>query len=404
MTLPNTDLFIINRNRTNYQVDYNNLKQYIPGMPAGARCLFYMDSSPYGWSIDKDAKFTEATVRVVSGSGGSNGGNKDFSYVFKSWDTSVPTHSHGVGGGNHNHTGAVSHNHTLSDPGHTHIVSRMGSLVNYRSDMVDLAEPLYIYGSTDGEKDVKQYKIAVSDPEVSDEFVEGALELLNGNEYIQTEAIPSLLFETTYFNSTEGFVSILQALSDFSDGVISQEELNVIVDTESQRIESLKVEIFGDRSSRVTPGGSSCPYYIAICECYCERSEDDSTSNDTEKHYKTEELGGYNTSELEFLGSHWASACDQSRCDSLASGGGSGKDWDYCKCDGDCEVECYDLKIEKPEPAYTNLSINAASPAVSFGSKGTSGLGTTNTTGNVGNNIDFKVKYHKGIVCQKDPY
>ncbi len=120
MTLPNTDLFIINRNTTNYQVDYNNLKQYIPGMPKGARCLFYMDSAPYGWTLDTDSKFTEATVRVMSGGGGANSGTKDFSYVFKNWTTSVPTHNHGISGGTHKHGGSVSHGHTVRDPFHAH--------------------------------------------------------------------------------------------------------------------------------------------------------------------------------------------------------------------------------------------------------------------------------------------
>ena len=67
MTLPNSDLFIINRNGVNYQVDFNSLKKYIPGIPAGSRCLFFMDSAPYGWTIDRNSKFTEASVRVVSG-------------------------------------------------------------------------------------------------------------------------------------------------------------------------------------------------------------------------------------------------------------------------------------------------------------------------------------------------
>ena len=198
MTLPNTDLFIINRSRTNYQVDYNNLKQYIPGMPAGARCLFYMDSAPYGWSLDNNSKFTEATVRVVSGSGGANGGSQNFSNVFKSWTTSVPTHNHGVSAGSHKHTGAVSHNHSVRDPGHTHTTSRLGSPINYKSDMVDLAEPLYSYGSTDGEEDLRNYKISVGGSSVTtgtdldypdrqtplDDFVEDAYKLINDNEFI----------------------------------------------------------------------------------------------------------------------------------------------------------------------------------------------------------------------------
>ena len=116
MTLPNSDLFIINRNRVNHQVDYESLKKYIPGIPAGSRCLFFMDTAPYGWTIDSGAKFTEASVRVVSGTGGGSGGSKNFSYVHKNWTTAVATHKHSVSAGSHKHTGTASHGHGISDP------------------------------------------------------------------------------------------------------------------------------------------------------------------------------------------------------------------------------------------------------------------------------------------------
>lgn len=127
MTLPNTDLFIISRNVVNYQVDYNNLKQYIPGVPAGSRCLFYMSSAPYGWTTDNATRFTEASVRVVSGAGGSSGGSKNFSYVHKNWTTSVPTHNHGVSAGNHTHGGSISHGHGVRDPLHGHQAGGFGA-------------------------------------------------------------------------------------------------------------------------------------------------------------------------------------------------------------------------------------------------------------------------------------
>lgn len=233
MTLPNTDLFIINRARTNYQVDFNNLKQYIPGLPAGSRCLFYMDAAPYGWTTDDDAKFTEATVRVVSGAGGSHGGNREFSYVFKNWTTSVPTHNHGISGGTHKHGGSISHGHTVRDPTHGHSAGGYGAKHNHSN---------------------------------------------NG---------PS---------GTAGG----------------------------------------------GPGGGPGVYLY-----------------------------------------DWSWRMNEQVESYPSDGGGAGG---------------------TPTAGKSGVKCNAKSASVSISKNKTSGLKTTNTTGNVGNSLDFTVKYHKGIVCEKDPY
>jgi hypothetical protein len=130
MTLPKDDLFIVNRNKSNYSVDFDNLKQYIPGLPAGSRCVFFMQSAPLGWTADNTAKVTESTVRVVNVGGGS-GGTKNFSDIFKTWNTSVPTHNHGISAGNHTHGGSMTHSHTHRDPLHGHSAGGFGAPHNH---------------------------------------------------------------------------------------------------------------------------------------------------------------------------------------------------------------------------------------------------------------------------------
>lgn len=137
MTLPNTDLFIINRNRVNYQVDFDNLAKYIPSLPVGSRCIFFMQTAPNGWTTDNTAPFTESTVRIVSGSGGGSGGSKNFSYVFKNWSTSVPTHNHSVTSPSHKHTGSISHNHGITDPRHGHSAGGVGAAHNHPNNGPD---------------------------------------------------------------------------------------------------------------------------------------------------------------------------------------------------------------------------------------------------------------------------
>jgi len=233
MTLPDSDLFIINRRGTNYRVDFDNVKQYIPGMPAGSRCVFYMEAAPFGWTTDDGAQFSEATVRVVSGNGGGSGGSVDFSDVFKSQSTAVPTHNHTVSAGNHKHSGSISHGHSVRDPSHGHGAGGKGQKHNHSNNGPDGV------GGSD--------------------YGPGAGVMLQG----------------------------------------------------------------------------------------------------------------------------WSWRLDEQVVSAASDGGGAGGN---------------------PTAGKTGCSVNNASATVSFTSGKATNLRTTNTTGNVGNSIDFTVKYHKGIVCQKDVY
>lgn len=268
MTLPNSDLFIINRNRVNYQVDYESLKKYIPGMPAGSRCLFFMDTAPYGWTIDSGAKFTEASVRVVSGTGGGSDGSKNFSYVHKNWTTSVPTHNHSVSAGSHKHTGTAKHGHGISDPGHSHVQSRSGLPANnFRTEIEDHDNPMYVDGTPDGGENSRNYKVHIGSSSITNfldeqdktrsDFLRDAYDLIHDNELIEGDIWPTLRDETLRYGSTQGFVSVLDGLSNFHDGQITQEELNVIVQETILRI---------DQISPDTPTTKLSVGTVGICE------------------------------------------------------------------------------------------------------------------------------------------
>ena len=399
MTLPNSDLFIINRNGVNYQVDFNSLKKYIPGIPAGSRCLFFMDSAPYGWTIDRNSKFTEASVRVVSGAGGGSGGSQNFSTIHKVWTTSVVTHNHGVSAGNHKHGSSFTHNHTLNDPGHTHTMDvRSINSLNYDSSLEqDILVPLYTDGASDGEVSYTNFKVSIGDSPINDslppkrhddelsEFLHSAYDLLHESEFIESEIYSALLFEVNHRNSLEGFINILQSLSDFSDGLITQVELNTVVDNEISRLELLK-------GSTPTPGSGDCLYYRARGSC-ADGGDDSVTSCKNNQSYQNYESG--TVGPIVSTGRYEEVSCQDAWCS-------------VGKCDssscGDWIVDCYKKADPKPEPIGAGISINSASPNVGFSNSTASGLSTTNTTGTVGTSIDFTVKYHKGIVCQKDPY
>lgn len=448
MSLNNSDLFIVDRDQTNYKLDFDNLKQYIPGIPAGSRCMFFMTSAPYGWTLDSSAKCSEATVRVITGSGGGSGGTEAFGSVFKNWTTSVPTHNHGITVGTHKHTGSVTHGHGISDPGHSHGIT-------YFLSNLDPDNP----GAVD---QTKNFEIVNDETEVSTditvsqelgEFIDEAYPVIYESEFIDnTGAVwSSLVFETLNYNSTRGFLAVFRGLAEFADGTITQAALNTIVDDEVERIQQLTdEEIFESNvADEVLTYGirAGC---AAVLSSYSVAGNTNTMSFNNGVGHSFTVVGGGGTNGWQTLNINIDSTTEYNytlttsgaindkvrhfnceNCDPTVPGEQPGTTGNTMRFEDGPDNSFDDLVVktsmgtfvktglrtgiykpnagsspclQDPQPAKTNVTINAANPAVSFGSKGASGLGTTNTTGNVGNNIDFTVKYHKGILCQKDVY
>ena len=102
-------------------------------MPSGTRTTFYQASAPPGWT--QVTTVNDATVRIVSGTGGATGGTVNFSSAFASQAvsgtvtintatgtvgttalnaTQIPAHTHPIA------INDPGHNHGLNDPGHHH--------------------------------------------------------------------------------------------------------------------------------------------------------------------------------------------------------------------------------------------------------------------------------------------
>ena len=91
-------------------------------MPAGTTTTFYQTAAPAGWT--QITTVNDATVRIVSGTGGTTGGSTNFSSTFVS---QAVTGSVTISGG----TGSIgttvltanqlpAHTHGVNDPGHAH--------------------------------------------------------------------------------------------------------------------------------------------------------------------------------------------------------------------------------------------------------------------------------------------
>lgn len=76
-------------------------------LPSGTRCLFQQTAAPTGWT--KDTTHNNKALRVVSGTA-SSGGTMDFTSAFTSRTVPLPIH-----------------NHTITDPGHSHDVEATGT-------------------------------------------------------------------------------------------------------------------------------------------------------------------------------------------------------------------------------------------------------------------------------------
>ena len=98
----------------------------INSFPTGTTMVFAQSSAPTGWT--KNTSFNNHAMRVVTGNGGSSGGNKNFTGAFAQRDVPLKSHSHSGNTGNqssnHSHSGNASrgglHFHGIQDPGHAH--------------------------------------------------------------------------------------------------------------------------------------------------------------------------------------------------------------------------------------------------------------------------------------------
>jgi len=94
-------------------------------IPAGTVMLFYQADAPTGWT--KLTSENNKALRVVSGNGGSSGGNNTFTSMFSQRTVILPEHTHTASSGdnNVNHTHAVGDSSTTTgttDIAHTHTV------------------------------------------------------------------------------------------------------------------------------------------------------------------------------------------------------------------------------------------------------------------------------------------
>jgi hypothetical protein len=80
----------------------------VDGFASGTKALFFQTAAPTGWT--KDTSLDDATIRLVSGSVGDDGGSANFSDAFSA-RTILATH-------------LPNHNLTVTDPGHIHGIVR----------------------------------------------------------------------------------------------------------------------------------------------------------------------------------------------------------------------------------------------------------------------------------------
>ncbi len=66
-------------------------------IPSGSKTLFPQAAAPTGWV--KDTSFDNATIRIVSGSGGSSGGSVNFTEAFTSYTPQGTINASGLSGG-----------------------------------------------------------------------------------------------------------------------------------------------------------------------------------------------------------------------------------------------------------------------------------------------------------------
>lgn len=95
-------------------------------IPAGTVMLFYQADAPTGWT--KLTSQNNKALRVVSGNGGSSGGNNTFTTMFSQRTVVLPEHTHTASSGdnNVNHTHAVGDSSTTTGTtniAHTHTVN-----------------------------------------------------------------------------------------------------------------------------------------------------------------------------------------------------------------------------------------------------------------------------------------
>ena len=221
------------------EIDFNQV------IPAGSRLIFPQASAPDHWV--KLTGYNQHALRIVDGSGGGTGGNLNFTSAFDQKAVPLLKHRHSQANqsGTTSTNGAHKHNFTVTISGRSGRASVTGEAQYTPERVID---------------------------ESLTEFLDGAYELLHENEFITGSAYPLLLHEALEYRSTEGLVTVIQGLADFSDGIITQAQLNTIVDGELTRIEHINPETLGYGIENKVCEDIQCPENMLCIDgiCVCE--------------------------------------------------------------------------------------------------------------------------------------
>lgn len=213
-------------------------------IPAGTKLIFPQKNAPTYWT--RVTGLNQHALRIVDNgtTGGQTFGSVNFTSAFSNQSVGLKKHKHTTSAsGNTNSTGSHTHNFT----------------VNIRG--------AFSAKSTDEASYTPSRSL---DSELG-EFLEDAHALLVDNDLIDGTVYFHLREEALNARSTEGFVAVINALVDLTDGVITQSEFDTIVNTEVLRVESINYKELNFGLEDIDCEGVSCPSNMGcvngICLC-----------------------------------------------------------------------------------------------------------------------------------------
>lgn len=209
-------------------------------IPAGTRLIFPQKTTPRYWT--RVTGLNQRALRIVDDNttGGQLGGSMDFTSAFSNRSVPLKSHKHTTSG-NTNETGAHTHNFT----------------VNIRNSV--------------GVKSTDEANYTPSrnlDSELG-EFLDDAYALLVDNELIDGTVYYHLLVEALDAGSTEGFVTVINALVSLTDGIITRSEFDTIVESEVERVESINYKSLNNGLEDNDCEGVTCPPNMGCISGLC---------------------------------------------------------------------------------------------------------------------------------------